>query len=845
MEEENMKKIAKVLSATLAFTLFLSACNTSNTSKTDSDGTNGTTEVSDNTDTDSTTVADGTSDTEGEGDEEFDGPVHQDPKVYTYTEAWAAGPMKTWSPHSWEQNTDSGMMEYIDTGLVSPIYDEETDNYKWFFEAATDIKDVTADFKDKEKYNVPADASEQYVYEITLNPDVKWEDGTVINADSYIYSMQQLLNPEMKNYRSNSYISGGAMAIANGAGYYNNDKVGQPLYTDALDEDGKDTSEGKTLFFSVDQPVYFFGASSATDYYKNGYAESFKVGDVDLYEKYKEKGYVEVTDEVKADILALAKAFEDENEEAWKEFVVYEDGTFEETPWEDVGIIKTGDYSFQYVLETPLSEFYFFSNMGSATWLVHEELYEKGKEKIENLVATNYFTDKDTTLSYGPYRLASYEKDRQIVLERNPEWHGYKDEKYDGQWQADNIRIEIISDHNTRVQMFLQGNLDYVGLQSADLERYKMSNYLLTTDETYTYRWVFSTDKEALVKREQEAGDGSNKQVLQYLDFRKALSLAINRDRYTQEGTASFKPAYFLFNYLYYYDMENDPESFYRKSDAGMKAILDLYEIEYDENSDIQALFDSVTGYDLDQAKELFQSVYDTAVKEKTYTDGQDIKINVMATGADSLSPDLTKQQDLINEFIDDATKGTGFEGKISVNFQFGAKDRYGDVARGSIDSIIGAWGGAAFYPFSTIRVYTEPDYMGGLENIHESSGWDPTKAKLKITYDFDGTGTPKEVEDTFQNWAKSINGEGKYANDAEARLAIMAGLERGVLAAYQTIPLSTSTAAALYSMRLEYVTLNYNIMYGYGGLRLARFTQDDTEWKQFIAEQGGSLNYE
>ncbi|HCO61994.1 MAG TPA: hypothetical protein DIT49_00565, partial [Clostridiales bacterium] len=46
------------------------------------------------------------------------------------------------------------------------------------------------------------------MFEIALNPDAKWQDGSVINADSYIYSMKQLLNSKMRNYRANLYISG-------------------------------------------------------------------------------------------------------------------------------------------------------------------------------------------------------------------------------------------------------------------------------------------------------------------------------------------------------------------------------------------------------------------------------------------------------------------------------------------------------------------------------------------------------------------------------------------------------------------------------------------------------------
>ena len=126
-----------------------------------------------------------------------------------------------------------------------------------------------------------------------------------------------------------------------------------------------------------------------------------------------------------------------------------------------------------------------------------------------------------------------------------------------------------------------------------------------------------------------------------------------------------------------------------------------------------------------------------------------------------------------------------------------------------------------------------------------ESCGWDPTKEKLTITYDFNKDGKAESVEDTFQNWAKSLNGSGAYANDADASLNILSALETGILKAYQCVPVGTYTACELYSMQVKYATLNYNLMYGYGGTRLKTYNYDDAAWEEYVASQGGTLNYE
>ena len=42
----------------------------------------------------------------------------------------------------------------------------------------------------------------------------------------------------------------------------------------------------------------------------------------------------------------------------------------------------------------------------------------------------------------------------------------------------------------------------------------------------------------------------------------------------------------------------------------------------------------------------------------------------------------------------------------------------------------------------------------------------------------------------------------------------------------------------------MSYYTENYNIMYGFGGLRFMKWNFTDAEWADYVAEQGGTLNY-
>ena len=87
------------------------------------------------------------------------------------------------------------MNDYLTEPFVTmQAEDIENGVYQWAYKMATEINDVTASHQDdltKYAVNLPADKTaaditEGYVFEIKLNPNAKWQDGTPINADSYI-----------------------------------------------------------------------------------------------------------------------------------------------------------------------------------------------------------------------------------------------------------------------------------------------------------------------------------------------------------------------------------------------------------------------------------------------------------------------------------------------------------------------------------------------------------------------------------------------------------------------------------------------------------------------------------
>ena len=87
----------------------------------------------------------------------------------------------------------------------------------------------------------------------------------------------------------------------------------------------------------------------------------------------------------------------------------------------------------------------------------------------------------------------------------------------------------------------------------------------------------------------------------------------------------------------------------------------------------------------------------------------------------------------------------------------------------------------------------------------------------------------------TWQAWSKSMIGTGPYAGLSNSeKLDITAQLEEAFLKTYYRIPLCATTICSMLSYQCSYYTEEYNIMYGFGGLRLMDYTYDDADWAAF-----------
>ena len=751
----------------------------------------------------------------------------------------------TWNPHTWETNYDSSIMEYLETPLVTmSVKDSEQGIYQWVYKAATSVTDVTKDNKgDLSKYKVTLPEGQTieqtekgYVFEIKLNPNMKWQNGTAINADTYIYSMKALLDPAMMNYRANLYYNGES-AVAGGYNYYHAlskgmyvattpDKIptGEKTYVDIWELWGakgfkNDQGAECPQYLAIDDSVIYANADKSNSISGKilwaSYGNQFINGKYPVYFYKVNENYTE---------------------------------NYAETYDATVGCYKVDDYTIRYVTQAQIDINYF---LGSCTsnWLVYPDLYEKGFKTEGTLKTTDYATSLETTMSYGPYKLVSLQDGKQVIFEQNENYYQYTkmedgslyaetDYEVDGEkvqaYQTTKIVVDVMTDDAAK-QAFLKGQLSEWTPSADEMSNYSTSDQMYQVDETYTFAFFFNSDVKDLQEMDKSKGN-QNSVVLSNKNFRKAFSLAIDRRDWVS-ATPGYKPAYALMSDMYYYDIYNDPSSTYRGTQQAKQAICDLYGVRWVDGSTYETLddaYNSISGYNLTQAKSLMKTACDELVRAGLYKAGEEIKIRIAYSGG-PLGSSEQNQIAKMNQYLNAAIEGSGF-GKITLEAIGDIKDRHDKIPGGEFAIGYGAWGGAAFYPFRNMQVYCDTE-----ENkVQELGCWNPATETLTIKID------GKNVTKTWQDWSRALVGTGPYANaPVGIKLDITSTMEREFLAKYYRIPLAASCAAFLQSYQIQNYTENYNIMYGFGGMELMFYNYSDAEWAEYVAKAGGTLSYE
>lgn len=768
------------------------------------------------------------------------------PDSYTLNEAIFAMP-HNWNAHSWETVEDEQVLRYTASPLLDvgrAVDPDGFEHFTWIPEMALSVEDATADWTAAADWGISPEEKGR-VWRIRLNPDACWADEarTPIDAETYLYSMRQLLSPDMRNYRAISYCEGAA-ALLGADGYFrsgstnwveNVDAAGTISYAFAdwvRHEDGQYFSvDGDALFFMLRAPIsYWLRGYSLEEYYQMGIIPEDSYAGLSVLAD--EEGYIPVTDDSIALLFAITGSgdwgYDTRDDLAY--YAAYRK-VFPVVDWDSVGLLKEDDHTLLYLCAQETSQYDFYVSLTSS-WLVYEPLYEAGKTLVDGLVLTNYGSSPETYMASGPYALTELLPDRQLVYTRSESWYGYHDGKHQDQYQTTRIVNDLVADHDAALRLFESGRLDTVSLLGSDMDRYRDAENLLVSEEDYTYRIFMATDRDALTALQEAASSDEkrvNKLCLANDAFRQALSFAIDRSDFVKKGTAGYQPALGLLDRLYYYDIAQDSRSVYRESEQAKAAICRAYGASYGEEGTyptLQAAYDACTGYDEDLARSLFRQACEELTAAGDWDEGMVIELSCAVTSTE-LTPEMALQNRLLQSYLDAATAGTGFEGKLTLTFTTHA-DRYDAVENGEVEMGIGAWGGAYFYPFNMMQCYCDPEY----KRIPECCGFDPTTETLTISVQ--GT----EVTKPYQAWSRAIVSGGEYAQaELSVKLELLAALESALIQQRHFIVLCSKASVSLHSDQVRFGTEQFNILYQFGGIRELRYNYSDAAWDARLAQ--------
>ena len=786
-------------------------------------------------------------------------------KVYTYNTYTAVSP-SNWNELTYRDNNDTQIMSYIGSSFYSFDfkYDEAGEiipgDFVLKYDAATKLEDVSAKYVG-EKWGVP-EGGKGYAYKITLREDLKWDDGTAIKAEDFVWTMQQQLDPLFQNYRADSFYTG-ATTIVNAQNYVKQGQtawsVASNVYTEYSAElDDKlvftlapASEDGYPVEVYMRTSMSFpasYDAAKCAKYLVDTYGDKVGAFTVEAAAAMEGKTLAEIkADEtLKAAWEGILGWWQTEPNEELHFFVT--EYTFPVVNFEDVGIfVGDTEYEIVLVLAKPLSllkedgslSYQSAYNMASLP-LVHKAKYEANKvapTEGTTLWTSKYNSDVATTASWGPYKLESFQAGKQYVLVRNDNWYGYNMKDNKGLYQTDRIVCDTISEWNSAWLAFLAGKLDGIGIDVSVADDYKGSERAYFTPDDMVGSLQLQSSAEALASREEE---GINKTILTYTDFRKALSLAIDRADFAAKNTTSSLKGFGLYNTMHYYDVENGAA--YRESDEAKKVLCEIYNVDYTQYESLDKAVDAITGYDPDAVKQLITAAYNQAKADGKINDTDIVKLTFGTSTIDEAEERIVKYFD---DAWSKAAEGTPLEGRIEVEIKdFGDKWAE-DFRAGAYDVCLGGWTGAAWDPGYFLLAYLSPDYM-------YSSAWDTSTVTMEFTMKGVGeNGTDITETMTLIEWYDCLNAnEGaKYDWSANAleqsqRLQLIAALEKEVLKVYYTVPLYNRFSASMLSYKVDYVTYEYNTFMGYGGLKYMTYNFDDAAWDAEVAAQNGELNY-
>lgn len=783
----------------------------------------------------------------GDGNVTKPGTGWEDPKMYTMREYTAQMPSQ-WCTILSSDNVNNTMESYFTSAFYEFNYKFDANGkivpgaYTVEYSAATKLEDVTKKYAGK--YGLAADAEKGQAFAMTLRNDLKWDDGTPIKAADFVYSMSQQLSPKYLFATASNYYSGNYV-IHNAQNYVKQGQKGMfPAYSVMKEYNVAD--DAKLIYSTTNSRVA-----------EKGFTPEVIVAAFGI-----EGMTVEKINALNGKSLADIKKDAALNE-TWKALLgawktdPNEELDFFETEYEypamdfsEVGyFVGDNEYELVMVIDGTLNPLdaegnltyeagYYFSN-----WpLVKKDLWERCEDQSKTPYANSYCTTQEKSASWGPYKLTNYQDQKTYTVSRNDKWFGYGLPQYANQYQTDAIVTEKIEEWDTAWLAFQKGNLDGIGMDVKIAADYRTSKRAYFTPETYTFDLNIQSNATSKT-------DKRNNLLLNYADFRKAISLSLDRDDYCAKNNPSSQAALGLLNSMYYNDVENG--KVYRDSIQAKEAILNAYgatknadgswKVGETTYTDIEEALDATTGYNLTLARQLVESAVAQAKKDGKYSDGDEI---ILTYGIETQTANTDRVKNWFQAAFDNMTKGTSIEGKVKIEyFMFSSATWSKQFEDGEYDLCFSAWGNA---PFNPAYLLCETQIS---EDNRYAKKWDPKTVSVTVKATPDADHKDGVYTYNLEQWRLILQGKDgcpvNFKNfPMEDQLTALGAVETAILKAYYSIPVFSRYSASLMGYKVDYISYEYNTFMGYGGIRYMTFNYDDTAWAEFVASNNNILNY-
>lgn len=787
----------------------------------------------------------------GDGNVTKPGTGWEDPKMYTMREYTSQMPSQ-WCTILSSDNVNNTMESYFTSAFYEFNYKFDANGkivpgaYTVEYSASTKLEDVTKKYAGQ--YGLAADAEKGQAFAMTLRNDLTWDDGTPIKAADFVYTMSQQLSPKYLFDTASNYYSGNYV-IHNAEKYVKQGQKGMFPATSVVTEYNQ--SDDAKLIFTLnghDSYVADYLTSNGVD--PQAYVAQAAKVTVDALKAIEGKSLAEIKND--ATMLATWTAVlgwwqTEPNEELHFFKMEYE---YPKMDFSEVGyFVGDNEYELVMVIDGTLKPLdaegnltyeagYYFSS-----WpLVKKDLWEQCEDQSKTPYTNSYCTTQEKSASWGPYKLTYYQDQKTYTVSRNDKWFGYGLPQYANQYQTDAIVTEKIEEWDTAWLAFQKGNLDGIGMDVKIAADYRTSKRAYFTPETWTFDLNIQSNATT-------RNDKRNNLLLNYADFRKAISLSLDRDDYCAKNSPSSQAALGLLNSMYYYDVENG--KVYRESIQAKEAILNAYgatknadgswKVGETTYTDIEDALDATTGYNLTLARQLVENAVAQAKADGKYSDGEEI---ILTYGIETQTANTDRVKNWFQAAFDSMTKGTSIEGKVKIEyFMFSSATWSEQFADGEYDLCFGAWGSAAFNP-----AYLLCETQISAENRY-ATNWDPKTVSVTVKATPDDKHEDGIYTYNLEQWRLILQGKDgcpvNFKNfSMEDQLTALGAVETAILKAYYSIPVYSRYSASLMGYKVDYVSYEYNTFMGYGGIRYMTFNYDDTAWAEFVASNNNILNY-